>query len=152
MDCLPWLVVSLQTWGFPVMSNFTHALELELLLPFNRGLALPLHLVYDIWPYFALPQDHSLNILIFLSFPFILLPEYFPVHLLFSRHYSCNAFFNALFILCFSFLSSAEVLRMFCSSSDLWGIFFFFFFWCTSCVTRTALIFHTNTMEYGSQQ
>lgn len=77
MDRLSWLVVLFQTWGFPVMSNFTHA-QLELLLAFSWGPALPLYPVYDIWPHFALPWDHSLNILIFLLLPFITLVEYLP--------------------------------------------------------------------------
>lgn len=76
MDRLFWLVVLFQTWGFPVMSNFTHA-QLELLSAFCWGPALPIYAVYDIWPHFALPWDHSLNILIFHLIPFITLVEYF---------------------------------------------------------------------------
>ena len=52
MDSLSWQAVPLHTWGFPVMSDFSHG-QLELLLAFNRGPAL--NPLYNLWPSFVLP-------------------------------------------------------------------------------------------------
>lgn len=77
---------------------------------------LPLYPVYDIWPHFALAQDHSPNISTFVLLLFISLVEYLPVFMLsspfssaiqavsFSFH-PCNYSRNAFFILSSSSVS-----------------------------------------------
>lgn len=85
----------------------------------SLGLQLRSSTVYDIWPHFAHPQDHSLNILIFLLpvitlvkylpfqsfrlFPFLFIPVIIPV-----MPFLCAV--HPLFLFYLSLLFSAEVL------------------------------------------
>lgn len=97
MDSLSWQAVPLHTWGFPAMSNFTHG-QLELLLAFNKGPAL--YPLYNLWPSFVLPRAQPLfKISIFLLFPFIIIPEYLFVFILFSFPHRPFRLFPFLFIL-----------------------------------------------------
>ena len=98
MDSLSWQAVPLHTWGFPVMSDFSHG-QLELLLAFNRGPAL--NPLYNLWPSFVLPgaQPFFLKIMIFLLFPFMIIPEYLFVFILFSFPRQPSRRFPFLFIL-----------------------------------------------------